>query len=135
MALVDGATPEPALPISASVLTSLTTAIVTESRRYTNEENAKASAFVAAMFVAVAGELKSIRAQLESEGPRTLADAYQGVWESGVYERGVLVTHGGGLWISTCKTDSRPGGEPGWVLCVKAGNCKHGRERNANFRD
>jgi hypothetical protein len=126
-------TSDPALPITASVLTSLTTAIVTESRRYTNQSNAATVAAMGQMFLALAARIKAIDARLESEGPRTLADAYMGVWEPGVYERGVLVTHGGGLWISTCRTDSRPGGEPGWVLCVKAGNCKHGRERNANY--
>jgi hypothetical protein len=39
------------------------------------------------------------------------------------YDEGQLVTHGGGLWISTRATEGRPGGEnSGWTLVVKQGS-------------
>lgn len=53
---------------------------------------------------------------------RTFADVYQGVYENGrLYERGLLTTWGGSLWLSQAETKAKPGESPDWRLIVKKG--------------
>lgn len=53
---------------------------------------------------------------------RTFADVYQGVYENGrLYERGLLTTWGGSLWLSQAETRSKPGESAEWKLVVKKG--------------
>jgi hypothetical protein len=53
---------------------------------------------------------------------RTFADVYQGVYENGrLYERGLLTTWGGSLWLSQAETRSKPGESADWKLVVKKG--------------
>jgi hypothetical protein len=62
------------------------------------------------------------------EDPATVEDAYKGVWNDvGVYPRGVLVTHDGGMWLALRKSlGERPGGDDTspdyWRLVVKSGD-------------
>lgn len=54
---------------------------------------------------------------------RTFADVYQGVYENGrLYERGLLATWGGSLWLSKAETKGKPGESPDWSLVVKRGD-------------
>jgi hypothetical protein len=48
--------------------------------------------------------------------------SYVGVWETGEYVRGNVVTHGGSLWHCNAPTRETPGnGSRDWTLCVKRG--------------
>jgi Collagen triple helix repeat (20 copies) len=46
---------------------------------------------------------------------------HKGVWHDGEYEEGHLVTFGGSIWNATRDTDSKPGTDDSWLLCVKKG--------------
>lgn len=51
---------------------------------------------------------------------RTFADVWQGTYKNGeLYQRGLLTTWGGSLWLSMAETRSRPGETPDWKLVVK----------------
>lgn len=54
---------------------------------------------------------------------RTFADTYQGVYEPNrTYNRGLLTTWGGSLWLSQSDTKTKPGESPDWKLVVKKGS-------------
>lgn len=58
----------------------------------------------------------------------TLENSYQGVWDGAKsYVRNQTVTHAGSLWISKRETNSKPGTDDSWQLCVKKG--RDGRDR------
>lgn len=73
--------------------------------------------------IATREELNAIVEQRFAEiQVRTFADVYQGVYENGRnYERGLLATWGGSLWLSQAETRSKPGESPDWRLVVKKG--------------
>lgn len=51
---------------------------------------------------------------------RTFADVWQGTYKNGeLYNRGLLTTWGGSLWLSMAETRARPGETPDWKLVVK----------------
>lgn len=50
-----------------------------------------------------------------------IADFYFDVWKPGEFNRGSLVTHGGGLWIAKELTEQKPGDGDDWRLAVKRG--------------
>jgi hypothetical protein len=53
---------------------------------------------------------------------RTIADSYQGVFETDrAYARGLLATWGGSLWLSMADTRAKPGENGDWRLVVKRG--------------
>lgn len=55
---------------------------------------------------------------------RTFTPIYCGIWRSGGYERGDIVTHGGSAWHCERMTDVTPGtqgSDPDWRLMVKRG--------------
>jgi hypothetical protein len=68
-------------------------------------------------------ELESIAREINADlQVRTFADVYQGVYENGrLYERGLLATWGGSLWLSEKETKTKPGESPDWKLVVKRG--------------
>lgn len=49
------------------------------------------------------------------------ADAYQGVWKEGEFERGHLVTQDGSLWVALKDTSDKPGLNDSWKLVTKRG--------------
>lgn len=58
-------------------------------------------------------------AALKAAGPSM---SYEGTWvDSRSYERGHVVTLGGGMWFCHRTTRHRPGESGDWQLCVKAG--------------
>lgn len=51
---------------------------------------------------------------------RTFADIYQGVYKPDqLYNRGLITTWGGSLWLSLAPTTKKPGEGPDWRLVVK----------------
>ena len=46
---------------------------------------------------------------------------YAGVWRQREYARGEVVTQSGSLWCAKEQTNSRPGVDSTWQLCVKKG--------------
>jgi hypothetical protein len=79
--------------------------------------------------VAAAEVLRERIAVLEARLLDAKAAAPGGVQWAGIYkantpyDEGRLVTHAGGLWISTRTTGGRPGGEDsGWTLVCKSGS-------------
>lgn len=50
-----------------------------------------------------------------------LADIYQGVWAQREYERGVLVTFAGSVFLSLAKTTDKPETSEAWKLIIKRG--------------
>lgn len=49
---------------------------------------------------------------------------YCGVWEPGDYAEGEVVTQGGSMWIAREPTNSRPGTDDSFQLCVKRGRSR-----------
>jgi hypothetical protein len=65
--------------------------------------------------------LRGLDARIDSM-QTNLADCYQGVWREGSeYQRGQLLTHGGGLWLVMRDTSDRPGTSDAIRLIVKRG--------------
>jgi hypothetical protein len=61
-------------------------------------------------------------AEEQKANPPTLADAYRGVWQPGLHDRGAVVTMGGSLWLCFRATTTKPGsGGDDWKLIVKRG--------------
>jgi len=73
--------------------------------------------------IATREEIESVIEQRLAEiQVRTFADVYQGVYEIGrTYNRGLLTTWGGSVWLSQTETKSKPGESPDWKLVVKKG--------------
>lgn len=46
---------------------------------------------------------------------------YRGVWSEGDYQKGDMVTQGGGLWHCQRATEAKPGADDSWRLAVKRG--------------
>ena len=69
----------------------------------------------------VGERLRGLDARIDSM-QTNLADCYQGVWREGSeYQRGQLLTHGGGLWLVMRDTSDRPGTSDALRLIVKRG--------------
>lgn len=68
----------------------------------------------------IADQFRDVDRRLD-EMKTNLADAYAGVYRDGnEYQRGQLVTHGGGLWLVMRDTDNRPGTSDAMRLIVKS---------------
>lgn len=79
----------------------------------------------------VEGRFASVEARLESAETRLTqlaarpAVKYAGVWRSGAYCEGSIVTKSGGLWYATRTTGLTPGvPDSGWTLIVKSGGAE-----------
>jgi hypothetical protein len=65
--------------------------------------------------------LERANADLMAAKSLTFADVYRGVWQPGAYERGVIVTQSGSLWLCLRSTTAKPGAGDDWRLIVKRG--------------
>lgn len=61
---------------------------------------------------------------------KTLADAFEGAWMPGDYQRGCLVTWCGGLWLCMANTSQKPGSSDAWKQVTKPG--RDGKDADAS---